>query len=72
MSPPEPADDVLALREAISRLPADQQELLHLCYVAERSLREIAEVLQLPVGTVKSRLFSTRELLKQQLKGTKP
>jgi RNA polymerase sigma-70 factor (ECF subfamily) len=69
MMPNEPADDVLALREAISRLPADEQELLHLHYILDRSIREIADVLQLPVGTVKSRLFSTREHLRQQLKG---
>jgi len=69
MTPMEPDDDVLALREAISRLPADQQELLHLHYGLERSLQEIADVVRLPVGTVKSRLFSVREQLKQQLKG---
>jgi RNA polymerase sigma-70 factor (ECF subfamily) len=68
MTPTEPADDVLRLREAISRLSGDQQELLHLHYTAERSLQEIADVLFLPVGTIKSRLFSIREQLKQQLK----
>lgn len=67
----EPSDDVLALREAISRLPAEQRELLRLHYALERSLREISAILSLPVGTVKSRLFSTRELLKQQLKAPK-
>ena len=68
MTSPPPGDDLLALREAISRLPADEQELLHLHYHSERSLQEIADVLHLPVGTVKSRLFSIREHLKQQLK----
>ena len=68
LTPAELGDDVLALREAISRLPAEQQELLHLFYGLERSLHEIADVLHLPLGTVKSRLFSIRELLKQQLK----
>ncbi|MEP6956621.1 MAG: sigma-70 family RNA polymerase sigma factor [Chthoniobacterales bacterium] len=71
ITPVEPGDDVLALREAIGRLPAEQQELLHLFYGLERSLHEIAAVLDLPVGTVKSRLFSIRELLKQQLKAPK-
>jgi RNA polymerase sigma factor (sigma-70 family) len=69
MAPVEVADDILALRGAISRLPVEQQELLHLHYGLERSLPEIASVLHLPVGTVKSRLFSIREHLKQQLKG---
>ena len=69
MTPAEPGDDVVALREAISRLSPDDQELLHLHYNAERSLQEIADVLHLPVGTIKSRLFSIREQLKHQLKG---
>jgi RNA polymerase sigma-70 factor (ECF subfamily) len=68
MTPDEPGDDVLRLREAISRLTTDQQELLQLHYTAGRSLQEIADVLYLPVGTIKSRLFSIREELKQQLK----
>lgn len=63
----EPADDVLRLRDAIARLPADQRELLHLFYELGRSIGEIAEVLAVPPGTVKSRLFSVRETLKQQL-----
>ena len=71
MTPAEPGDEVFALREAINRLPTDQQELLHLHYGLERSLQEIADVLYLPVGTIKSRLFSIREQLKQQLKGPK-
>ncbi len=36
-----------------------------------RCLQEIADVLYLPVGTIKSRLFSIREHLKQQLKEPK-
>ena len=63
----EPPDDVLLLRAAIARLPADQRELLHLHYELGRSVLEIAEILAIPPGTVKSRLFSVRETLKQQL-----
>ena len=63
----EPADDVLALRVAIARLPPEQQELLRLFYDLGRSIGEIAEILAIPPGTVKSRLFSVRETLKRQL-----
>jgi RNA polymerase sigma factor (sigma-70 family) len=63
----EPPDDILRLREAIALLPADQRELLHLYYDLDRSVGEIAEVLAIPTGTVKSRLFSVREKLKLQL-----
>ena len=68
----EPADDVLALRTAIARLPPAQRELLRLFYDLGRSVGEIAEILAIPPGTVKSRLFAVREILKQQLEMAKP
>lgn len=58
---------MLALRQAITLLPAEQRELLHLFYELGRSVAEIAEILDVPAGTVKSRLFSVREILKQKL-----
>ena len=67
LSAGETPDDVVRLRQVIALLPADQRELLHLYYELERSVGEIAEVLAIPAGTVKSRLFSVREALKQQL-----
>ncbi len=63
----EPGDDIVRLRAAIARLPLEQRELLHLYYDLERSVAEIAEVLAIPTGTVKSRLSSVREHLKQHL-----
>jgi RNA polymerase sigma-70 factor, ECF subfamily len=63
----EPSDDVLALRNAIQRLSPEQQQLLHLFYDLGRSIGEIGAILDLPPGTVKSRLFSVRETLKRQL-----
>lgn len=65
--PVEPPDEILRLREAISTLPEEQRQLLHLYYQADRSVAEIADVLDLAVGTVKSRLFSLRESLKRIL-----
>lgn len=64
---PELPDDVHRLRMAISRLAVEQRELLHLYYDLNRSTAEIAEILSIPPGTVKSRLFSVRETLRQQL-----
>jgi RNA polymerase sigma-70 factor (ECF subfamily) len=63
----EPPADVRRLRAAIGRLPVEQRELLHLFYELGRSVAEIAEVQGIPPGTVKSRLFSVREILKQKL-----
>ncbi len=67
LSAVEPTDDVLRLRTVIASLPSEQRELLHLYYDLERSVSEIAEVLALAPGTVKSRLFSVRETLKLKL-----
>lgn len=63
----EPSDEVARLRAGIAQLPATQRELLHLFYDLGRSISEIAEILAVPAGTVKSRLFSVRESLRQQL-----
>jgi RNA polymerase sigma factor (sigma-70 family) len=64
----EPADGMHRLRAAIARLPAEQRELIHLFYDLGRSVAEIAEILDVAAGTVKSRLFSLRETLRQKLK----
>lgn len=73
--PLEPAndvsDDTLRLRDAISRLAVPERELIQLYYECGRSVAEIAEVLALPQGTVKSRLFSLRETLRQMLERKK-
>ena len=67
--PHETADnEVQILRKAIKRLPEDQQIVLRLFYTQEYSLKEIAEILNLSVGTVKSRLYHAREKLKKILK----
>lgn len=68
----EPADEVLALRSAIARLPGESRNLLHLFYGLGRTVAEIAGILGIPAGTVKSRLHSVRESLRQQLEGKLP
>jgi RNA polymerase sigma-70 factor (ECF subfamily) len=57
-------DKLKVLRIEIKKLPCEQQAVLHLFYLETYSIREIADILQLPVGTVKSRLFNAREKLK--------
>lgn len=56
-----------ALRIAMKSLPADQQLLMALFYVDELSVGAIAESLDIPVGTVKSRLFALRESLRKTI-----
>lgn len=57
-----------AVSRAISSLPEKYRAALVLCDIEERSYEEISEVLDLPVGTVKSRINRARNLLKEKLR----
>ncbi len=56
-----------SLAEAIEQLDADSRKMIHMFYETGLSVLEIAEVLGIPAGTVKSRLFKLREKLKQYM-----
>jgi RNA polymerase sigma factor (sigma-70 family) len=58
------------LRKAVSTLRPRYRELLELRYFKEYSYSEIAEELNLPLGTVKVQLFRSREMLFDLLKNT--
>jgi RNA polymerase sigma-70 factor (ECF subfamily) len=81
---PEPEDDspdpegaLLAqsrrdqVRQAISHLPAEFREVIVLREIEGLSYKEIASVLDIPMGTVMSRLSRARNLLLADLGGTK-
>lgn len=55
------------LATAIRGLPPIHRAAVHLFYREDLSVEEIASVLGIPAGTVKSRLHHAREALKQQL-----
>ena len=55
------------VRQAILALPVQQRMVVVLYYINDLSLKEIAEILEIPVGTVKSRLHYARRVLKKQL-----
>lgn len=57
-----------ALLTAIQKLPKEKQDIIRLFYAEEYSLSEISTFLDIPIGTVKSRLFKAREKLKSLLK----
>jgi RNA polymerase sigma-70 factor (ECF subfamily) len=59
--------DSLALRQALERLDERHRLPLVLFYFQELSYREIAEALELPLGTVMSRLSRARQLLHEIL-----
>jgi RNA polymerase sigma factor (sigma-70 family) len=56
--------DLAALESALDTLPAVEREVLTLFYLRDISLNELADALNVPVGTVKSRLFRARRLLR--------
>ncbi len=75
LSTPEPGPEAVALTAAsraevagaLSRLPLQHRELLVLAFIHELSGREIAAILEIPEGTVKSRLHAARRALRGEL-----
>ncbi len=51
------------LLDAIMKLPDKYRQIIHLYYYQEMDVKDIAKVLKIPGGTVKSRLFKARNLL---------
>lgn len=60
------------VREAIRTLPLPQQVVIVFYYLEGLSLKEIAEILEVPEGTVKSRLHYGREALREHLAEWQP
>jgi len=54
---------------AIQDLPENYKIAIILRHTEEKSYEEIAEILSIPLGTVKARIFRAREMLKKKLKG---
>lgn len=57
------AGDARALGAALDRLTPDQRSILALHHLDGRSIPEIGVILDIPEGTVKSRLFTARRAL---------
>ena len=62
-------DEEQIIGEAIMRLPLMHREALVYYYFEEMTIPSIAQLLQIPQSTVKTRLVRGRELLKAELKG---
>ncbi len=59
----------VSIEEAINSLPEKYRRVIVARHKEEKSYEEIANELDLPVGTVKARIFRARELLKKRLRG---
>jgi RNA polymerase sigma-70 factor, ECF subfamily len=65
-------DTVVLLRDAVSKLERVDREVLLLREFEELSYAEIAELLHLPLNTVRSRLFRARTALRELLAAPAP
>ncbi|MGE7768737.1 RNA polymerase sigma factor SigW [Peribacillus sp. NPDC096540] len=72
LAKPEVEVESLELQETIQveimKLPEKYRSVIVLKYIEELSLKEISEILDLPVGTVKTRIHRGREALRKQLR----
>ena len=75
---PDPEEDLIKkqkaklMRSIVTTLKPRYRELVELRYFKEYSYEEIADELNLPLGTVKAQLFRARELLYNILKQKNP
>jgi RNA polymerase sigma-70 factor (ECF subfamily) len=56
-----------AIQEAIEALPWEYRELILFRHFGELTYDEIAKLKEMPLGTVKNKLFRARQMLKEQL-----
>ena len=57
----------LEIEDLLHKLPSRQQEIIRLRFYKEMKLQEMAEALDCPIGTIKSRLFHAIRLLRQRM-----
>ncbi len=65
----EESERAQILQKAVGDLPEYQRAMVTLYHTQQKSYEEIAEILDLPIGTVKSRLNRARLALKEKLSG---
>jgi RNA polymerase sigma-70 factor (ECF subfamily) len=64
--PSQPLSETRSIvADALERLTADERSIIWLREVEGRSYAELATILDIPLGTVRSRLFSARQSLRE-------
>ena len=61
-------DKATALKRMVNALPEEHRTVIDLAYYHAKSVTEIAEILSIPVATVKTRMFDARKKLGEALK----
>ena len=56
------------IQKSIASLPERYRTAIILRHQEERTYEEISEILNIPIGTVKARIFRAREMLKKKLR----
>ncbi len=79
---PNPDSDPVALaqrseraeqiRQAIRELPAPHRDVIVMSHFLDFSYRQMAQSLDVPIGTVTSRLHAARKALRDKLEGMRP
>ncbi len=62
--------ELLDVERALHRLPAEQREVLLLIALEQMSYEEVSRALDIPIGTVMSRLSRGRERMRSLVEGT--
>jgi RNA polymerase sigma factor (sigma-70 family) len=62
-----PVESLDQMHRQLEGMPLQEREVLVLFYLRELSLAQLAELLEVPVGTVKSRLFRARGILRRRM-----
>ena len=59
-----------AVRKCLSQLSTDHREVIDLVYYHDRTVEAVAEIIQIPKNTVKTRLFYARKCLEKLLEAS--
>ena len=62
-----PSDEAIAVRDILNRLPPHEGLVIALYYFEDLPIRQIADLLSIPEGTVKTRLFRARASIRESL-----
>ena len=63
----EAASDQALLKACLTHLAPEQREILHLAFYEELGYKDIGNILNIPTGTVKSRMFHAKKAIKSEL-----